>query len=139
MKKWLLHILRIVISVGLLVYLIYIADISQIILAMRNLTLTSIMLSMLCFLGTIFFLSLRWQLLTQAYGLKVNYLKLVIFYFIGFFFNNFLPTSIGGDLGRAYYLAQKSGDRSASIGTVFLERMIGLLATLSLASVSLIC
>lgn len=137
MKKILLNILRVFFSLGLLAYLLYIADIGKILATLNKLNLGSILLAMLVFIWSVFLLALRWKLLTSSYGLRVNLSKLIIFYFIGFFFNNFLPTSIGGDLSRAYYLAQNSGDKSASIGTVFLERMIGLLSTLSLATVSL--
>ena len=136
MKKVILNILRVVISVGLLIYLLYIADIRKIVQALESLDVSSIFLAMFVFVLSVLLMAARWQFLTRSYGMKVKYSKLAIFYFIGFFFNNFLPTSIGGDLSRAYYLSQTSGNKSASIGTVFLERLIGLLATLSFAIVS---
>ncbi|MEJ2051850.1 MAG: lysylphosphatidylglycerol synthase transmembrane domain-containing protein [Calditrichota bacterium] len=137
MKKLILNSIRIIISLGLLFYLLYIADIRKIFQALQSLDGSSIFLAVAVFIFSVLLMAVRWQFLTRSYGMQVKYGHLTVFYFIGFFFNNFLPTSIGGDLGRAYYLSQKSGDRSASIGTVFLERLIGLLATLSFAIVSL--
>jgi uncharacterized protein (TIRG00374 family) len=137
MKKLILNIIRIIISLGLLFYLLYIADVRKIFQALQNLDGSSIFLAIAVFIFSVLLMAARWQFLTRSYGMQVKYGHLTIFYFIGFFFNNFLPTSIGGDLSRAYYLSQKSGDKSASIGTVFLERLIGLLATLSFAIVSL--
>jgi uncharacterized protein (TIRG00374 family) len=137
MKKFILNFIRIAISIGLLVYLILLADLPQIIYLMKNLKPIAVLLAFSASIMSLFFLSIRWRLLIKSYGMKVTFQKLFIFYLIGLFFNNFLPTSIGGDLGRAYYLSRDSGNQSASIGTVFLERIIGLLATLSLAFVSL--
>ncbi|GAB4371895.1 MAG: lysylphosphatidylglycerol synthase transmembrane domain-containing protein [Calditrichia bacterium] len=137
MRKFLYYSFRIVVSVGLLAYLIHLADFNKIIAAFEHLSVFPLLLAMGAFLVTVVVLTLRWQLLTNAYGLVASYARLFVFYFIGFFFNNFLPTSIGGDLARAYYLGQTSRDKAASLGTVFLERVIGLLATLFLATISL--
>lgn len=137
MKKILLNIIRFGISIGLLIYLIYIADVPKILMTFKNIDLVAIPLAIGIFTFSVFMLSMRWHLLTTSYGIKTKFSKIYIFYLIGLFFNNFLPTTIGGDLGRAYYLAQDSANRSVSLGTVFLERVIGLLSTLSLAFVSL--
>ncbi len=137
MKKFLLNFLRLVISAGLLGYLIYIADFPEIIKLLGSMAPSGIILGFVTFFISVFLLALRWHLLNVSYGIQTGLHKLTIFYLIGLFLNNFLPTSIGGDLGRAYYLARDSRNKSASIGTVFLERVIGLMATLSLAFISL--
>lgn len=53
--------------------------------------------------------------------------------FIGYFFNNFLPTAIGGDIVKAYYLSRKSSERIASFTTVFVDRFIGLVTMIFMA------
>jgi uncharacterized protein (TIRG00374 family) len=136
-RKIILNILRIALSLGLIVYLIYLADVPQIITLLKSIKPSGVILAAFAFVLSVIFLSLRWHLLTKSYGMEIKIVPLFVYYFIGFFFNNFLPTSIGGDLSRAYYLARESGDRSASIGTVFLERLVGLLATLSFAFIAL--
>jgi hypothetical protein len=137
MKKVLLNILRIGISLGLIGYLLYIADIPKIIQIFSNLNPLGVLLAILACILSLFVMALRWNVLTKSHQIKSTTPRLFVFYLIGLFFNNFLPTSIGGDLARAFYLARESGHRSASIGTVFLERIIGLLATLTLAFFSL--
>lgn len=137
MKKLVLNFIRVAISIGLLVYLILLADLPKIVYLIKHLKSVAVLLAFSASIMSLFFLSIRWHLLIKSYGIKIKFQKLFIFYLIGLFFNNFLPTSIGGDLSRAYYLSRDSGNQSASIGTVFLERIIGLLATLSLAFVSL--
>jgi len=49
---------------------------------------------------------------------------------IGMFFNNFLPTSIGGDLYRAYDITKKADfPMSSSISVLVVERLSGIIAS----------
>ena len=137
MKKILLNVLRVVVSLGLLGYLIYLADLKKIVATLQKLSIFPFLLAVFIFFVSIGFLTLRWKLLNHTYGLYSKFPKLYVFYLIGFFFNNFLPTSIGGDLSRAYYLNKESDNKAASLGIVFFERVLGLLATLTLVGVSL--
>jgi len=51
---------------------------------------------------------------------------------IGFFFNNFLPATIGGDTMRAYYFA-KGRSIAPVLATLVYDRLIGLMALILLA------
>jgi uncharacterized membrane protein YbhN (UPF0104 family) len=75
----------------------------------------------------------RWQLLAQPLGFRLPYRHYLGFYFIGMFFNLVLPTSVGGDVVRAWYLDQGSGRRLPSFVSVLVDRGSGLLVLLSLA------
>jgi len=80
----------------------------------------------------------RWQRLLRALGISVPLRTLVASYFVGLFFNNFLPTSMGGDVVRIYDVAQYSHRPSASAASVIAERALsslaqGLIALLGLA------
>jgi uncharacterized protein (TIRG00374 family) len=57
---------------------------------------------------------------------------------IGFFFNNFLPASIGGDAMRAYYFARARRQSIAPIlATLLYDRLLGLMALVLFAFVGL--
>ncbi|UCF64350.1 MAG: flippase-like domain-containing protein [bacterium] len=137
MKKILLNLLRISVSFGLIFYLLYIADVSKIMVILKSLNIWGFFLAVVVCLLSLLIMAMRWRVLNLSHGIQTRTSQLYVFYLIGLFFNNFLPTSIGGDLARVFYLSKSSKNRSASIGTVFLERIIGLLATLTLAFVSL--
>ena len=77
--------------------------------------------------------SLRWQLLARPLGFRRPLGHFVGFYFIGMLFNNVLPTSVGGDVVRAWYLDNRPGPRLSAFVSVFAERGSGLLALLGLA------
>jgi uncharacterized membrane protein YbhN (UPF0104 family) len=80
--------------------------------------------------------SLRWQLLARPLGFTHSLARCTAFYFIGMYFNLFLPTSVGGDVVRAVYLNGGSGRRLNAFLSVFLDRFTGLLVLLALACVA---
>jgi uncharacterized protein (TIRG00374 family) len=78
----------------------------------------------------------RWHLLTRPLRLAVRYSRLLAFYFIGMFFNLFLPTIVGGDAVKAWLLARETGAPARAAVSVFMERNLGLLALLTIATVA---
>ena len=90
------------------------------------------------FLLSLLVLSFRWQILVSGYGLNIPTRTLFKFYLIGLFFNNFLPTGIGGDVLRIFHLIKASGDRTISFASVITERLLGISSTLILALVSIL-
>ena len=71
---------------------------------------------------------LRWQLLLRTQGLIVTYWRAFKLTFIGFFFNNVLPGLTGGDIVKAVMIAQDHPEeRPAAVGTVIVDRVLGLL------------
>jgi uncharacterized membrane protein YbhN (UPF0104 family) len=75
----------------------------------------------------------RWQLLARPLGFGHSLKQFTGFYFIGMYFNLFLPTSVGGDVVRAWYLAGGSGRRLAAFLSAFVDRFSGLLVLLGVA------
>jgi len=79
----------------------------------------------------------RWQILLTSLGINIPLSQLTRLYFVGSFFNTFLPTGIGGDVVRIYELGRESGQPAAAIGTVLVDRATGLLVLLLMAMVVL--
>src|SRR5581483_4445381 len=63
----------------------------------------------------------RWQLLARPLGFDRSFKHMTGFYFIGMYFNMLLPTSVGGDVVRAWYLSGGTGRRLAAFMSVFLD------------------
>ncbi|HNX68495.1 MAG TPA: lysylphosphatidylglycerol synthase transmembrane domain-containing protein [Candidatus Omnitrophota bacterium] len=53
--------------------------------------------------------------------------------FVGLFYNLFLPSALGGDVVRAYYAYKHSGKKIESATSILLDRLLGFLATISMA------
>lgn len=138
MKRFLLNLARFLISFGVLGLLVYLIGVDRILRHFRNVNVSYLGVAMAIFVLIVALMAVRWHILLTNQKKSPGYLRLLIFYFIGFFFNNFLPTAIGGDISRAYYAAKSSGDTPTSIGSVVFERILGVLATLTLASISMV-
>jgi glycosyltransferase 2 family protein len=76
----------------------------------------------------------KWQVLLAPVGLAVRYSRILAFYYTGMFFNLFLPTIVGGDAVKAVLLTQETGAPARSTMSVFMERNVGLLALLTIAT-----
>lgn len=77
--------------------------------------------------------ALKWHWLIQAKNLSVGFWRVFCYYVIGQFYNIFLPTSVGGDVVRAYQLGQFTNQRALSLATVFVERITGIVTLFALA------
>jgi len=77
--------------------------------------------------------TLRWSLVLRAIGVEVPFGRLFRQYLISLFFSNFLPTTVGGDVAKVYYLGRDEGyvDVGAS---VVLDRFLGLLSLTVIAA-----
>lgn len=84
--------------------------------------------------------SLRWQLLSRPLGFHRPLRQHTAFFFIGMFFNLLLPTSVGGDVVRAWYLDGGSGRRMAAFLSVFIDRFSGLVVLVAITCLAaLLC
>lgn len=69
----------------------------------------------------------KWGLVLGAIGLRVPFWSRAEQYLLGMFFNNFLPTMIGGDAARVYYLGRQEG--YATVATsILVDRSLGFLS-----------
>lgn len=79
----------------------------------------------------------RWSIILKK-DMDVSYLRLLSIYFVGMFFNNFLPTMVGGDLVKGYYLYKYSKKGDVALASIFMDRYSGFAALMVITSISLI-
>ncbi len=126
-KKALQLLVRLAVS-GLALYLIFKGvDFSLLVREVRGARLWALALSLGCILVNYVFSSYRWQALAQVRGIRAPLAKFIRLYFMGSFFNNFLPTSVGGDVVKAYKLAGTTDKKVDAVSSVFMERLTGVL------------
>ncbi len=71
----------------------------------------------------------RWKVLLAACGCRCGAGKLTRIYLIGWFYGNFLPTQIGGDVARGIYLNRVApGFIQPNVVAMVVERVMGLVA-----------
>ncbi len=90
------------------------------------------------FLLPFFFCAVRWWLLLRAHGFDTSLRSVFAVTYMGSFFNNFLPGSVGGDIARAMIAAKGEDRKAALVGTILLDRIVGLGTMILMAAVCLI-
>jgi uncharacterized protein (TIRG00374 family) len=78
-------------------------------------------------------LAVRWLILVRALGIELKVAPAVKLHFIGLFYNNVMPSSIGGDFLRAWYVSKHTDKRVEAALSVFVDRAMGLLGILLIA------
>jgi uncharacterized protein (TIRG00374 family) len=139
--KLLKNSIRVFISAGLISYLVIQADLDKILEVISHIGAGSgtpyFLGALLVSLITVYLMSIRWRIIMQAYQAKISTHQLFGFYLIGLFFNNFLPTSIGGDVVRVYRVSSHTRTKTNAIASIVIERMMGIAATLMMVIIAL--
>jgi uncharacterized protein (TIRG00374 family) len=81
--------------------------------------------------------ALRWQVLLAEKEQLVPLTSLFRFYLIGNFFGLFLPTAIGGDVARGYYVHKAGVSKEESASSIVVERTLGIAAMMIYALASM--
>lgn len=97
-------------------------------------------LGVVLFLVTNMACVLKWRLVVRAQGQTaggepVSYFYLTALFYIGLFFNNFLPTNFGGDIIKIVKLSKVTGQRAQAAGSVAIDRASSTFALLLIAVV----
>ncbi len=133
-KKWIGTVIKIIVSAGLLTILILSADIEEIGDALSGFKAPWGVAVLFAIAVSVYVSALKWGELLKAQGVRISSPKLFGYYTCGLFFNNFLPSSIGGDGARAI-LAGQEGGTVGGAASVVMERI---LATVTLALLGLV-
>ncbi|MBA7466988.1 hypothetical protein ES707_02183 [subsurface metagenome] len=139
-KKLILLLVRIIISVSLIVFLVktQFKDIRSALEIIKSVNKPLLILSLSTHIFGIWITAVRWNTLLGTQKVKLGTTTLTLTVLIGFFFNNFLPTSIGGDVFRTYDAAKKANipiETSASI--IIVERFSGVISASTYAIIAL--
>jgi len=84
----------------------------------------------LVFIASQVILASRWWLLLRTQGIRINIGAAIRLHFLGLFYNNAMPGSIGGDLIRAWYVTKHTEKKFEAVLSIFVDRFVGLLSSL---------
>lgn len=129
------NILKLIVSIALFLYLFSSIDLAEFVDVFEHINTYYLTLYFILGVVTTVVSCIKWKVLCDAIGIQVALRSLVSFYFLGYFYNNFLPTGVGGDVIRALELSKTGASKADSFATVFVERYTGLLALVSLVSI----
>ncbi len=137
MRDKLITALKVVVSLGLIAYLLSRVGLDEVVEVIRSASANYLylLIALGLYFGAIAVGSFKWQILLRAQGIQVPFINLLSFTFVGLFFGNFLPTNVGGDLVRGYGLARHTLLPAETAISVLVDRMLGLIAFVFVAVV----
>jgi len=115
--------LRILVGIGLLAFLIGRLDVKEIFFHLKEMEVKYLGYALIPYFLFILFSTWRWQILLDYKKMNVHFRDSLIIYFIALFFNNFLPTTVGGDVMRVVYSMKNR--KTDAVAIVLADRILG--------------
>ena len=137
MKKIITTLLKAGVSIAILVYLFRKIDFAEVWQLFRNVHVEYLVIALGLYLLGQGFCASRWKLAASVMEFQNSFREFFTYYYIGMFFNLFLPTAIGGDVGKCYYLAKGNKKVLRAVVSVLADRGAGLLVLVIIAGISL--
>ncbi|MHC4122976.1 MAG: lysylphosphatidylglycerol synthase transmembrane domain-containing protein [Planctomycetota bacterium] len=134
-------ILRVIVAVVAIVLVSRGQDWNELARIFASLNLWYFVLSLAVFVLSQFLVTFRWWLLLRTHEIFIDYKAALWLHYLGLFYNNFMPGSLGGDLIRAWYVTRhtESEKKMTAALSVFIDRLNGLFGMLIIGSVSYFC
>ena len=132
-KKWLPRVLRFVVSfsaIGLVFYL-FRKQLPAVFNHLASVEPRFFFMAVATYLGGLVSTAFRLQLVFRAQDTRISLGNAYYVNIIALFFNNVLPSSLGGEAVKAYYLYRNTNRSLVAFSAVLVDRLFGL-ATLAL-------
>lgn len=126
------NIIKYAISILLICVLIYKADWHKISLLIKSSDLFYLSIVLVIRIINFPLSAFKWSKCLEVHELHYSFRFLLKILCIGFFFNNFLPTSIGGDVYRILKTLPENGSKSRAVSALLIERIFGFIILLLL-------
>lgn len=133
----LLTVLQVVVTVGLLWWLFHDADRRRMMLvALESADWRWLAVAMVAAGVCEFFGILRWQLFLRMLKIRASFWEVTKLFFIGAFFNQFLPGTTGGDVVRVLFLMRDyPANKTEGFLSVAIDRLLAVLVIIILGLV----
>lgn len=136
-KQW-FNLVKILVSAGLLVYLLFFKiDFSQFLQILITAKIGYLVAAALLMIAGTALRAVRWQVLLNTLRIHVPLSRLIGLYFVGAFFNLIMPSGLGGDAIKIVELSRSTGKVPEAIGTTLVDRAVGLWALFVMALMAL--
>jgi len=125
---------KIAVSLGLLMLLFSRVDVSRLWGVARQASPVWLVAALLMYLAMVLASAVRWGVLLRAQHVQLPFSFLTQSFLVATFFNNFLPSNIGGDVVRITDTAKAAGSKTLATTVVLIDRGLGLLGLALMAA-----
>jgi len=134
-RRHLLIVLKLGVSAILLAVLLRSAHVTELWASARQASLPWLAAALAFYLVNVLFCVWRWRALLGAQNIHLPARSLLSSYLVALFFNNFLPSNIGGDVIRITDTAGPARSKTLATMVVLADRGIGLIVLVLIAAV----
>ena len=135
-RRHIFTILRIAVAVVAIAVLCWKQDWDKVAKTFKQLNLWYFVLSWVMYLASQAIVGLRWWILLRAQSIRIGLTTAIRLHFLGLFWNICLPSSMGGDVVRAWYVTKHTDKKVEAALSVFVDRGVGMLCMFTIAVVS---
>ena len=137
MKKIFITLLQLAVTIAVLYWVFHDPNKrAQMGVALRTADYTWIAIGIVIYLVVEIAAAARWQVLLRVQDIHLSLPRMSGLFFIGMFYNQFLPGGTGGDIMKSYLLLKETpGKKATGFLVVLMDRLVGLLALITLAGV----
>ena len=134
-KRYILNFLRIFVAAGALFLAFKNQNMAELGEKLRQLNPLIFAVAVGLFLFAQVLFVIRWRLLLRVLSVDISMIAGLKLHFLGLFYNNALPSSVGGDFLRAWYVTHHCDrdKRTEAALSVFVDRAIGLTGMILMA------
>ncbi len=134
-RRYVVLALKLVVSIVLLSLLFSKIDVARLWAIARRASLRWFAVALAIYALNMIASTWRWHLLLRAQEVNLRRRWLFGSFLVASFFNNFLPSNIGGDVIRISDTARAAGSRTLAATVVLMDRALGLMALIFVAAI----
>jgi len=137
LRKLAPFLVKFVISAGLLTWLFQGMDITSLISYVNTLTIATLVLNAVIMSITAIALGYRWNIILGYMDASLPLVAAAKNVIIGFFFNQFLPSTVGGDVARIWLAKRRGLSISLAANSIVSDRIFGFVGLVLLCAIGL--
>jgi len=132
MRKNIKLIIKAAVTIALMAIVMRRADLRLMADLVYRCDLFLLVAGILALLASHLILVANWKFVLKSKAYQTPYFALLKLHFIGLFYNQILPTSIGGDIVKGFYLADAIKNRVEAFSSLLVVRILGFVSVLIL-------
>jgi uncharacterized protein (TIRG00374 family) len=129
-RKWLSLVFRLACTVGLFTFLLKSVSWSNLLQNILHLDDGVLLVAVMVGVLGVVISSYQWQVLLDGEHIHIDLRRLVNLYLVGIAFNHFLPTGMGGDVVKVYYVGREGKNVAGSASAAMMSRITGFVGML---------
>jgi len=139
-KKHLLSAFKILVSIAGILFIVFLVKNhwNEVVKVLRGFKPEIFAITVLLFFAAMAIITVRFGIILQVQGIRIPFRTLYYFNGLSLFFSLFLPSAIGGDVVKGYYVYKRSGKKVESFTSIFLDRFVGSLGIIALGLITIL-